>query len=352
MNAEEAGRIGSTLDGRQVMQPRKGIVSNRKLALQAAPVLEKTLMDAAGQVPGANFVRMRPQKSVDRLGDKDGHPSTLSDYLGGQIAVDTPQAKDALVQHLTKLFPAVEVDDQFDNGRPEKAGYASTNLQLQMPNGLTAEVQIVPKEVSEANEQSHPYYSAGRDAESKGDTKTRDELWAKASEINQDALQRFKERNGIQGQPEQVSPQGGNAGASAGDSTDHGARVRDILGAGGYKAGSPVTIGGKMFVPVDTSGAQPQGPDASVTPAHTEGAEAAATPSAPDAADGGKPPEGTNISPTQPPRPAFSKGDSVTLKDGSPASVAYVHPSLGLVRVRDGEGRSRTVNPQDILPNS
>jgi hypothetical protein len=159
------------------------------------------------QVPGTRFDRLRPQKSTDRLDQKiedKNDPDTLSDYLGAQVAADSPQAKDALVAALKKNFKVIEVDDEFLTGRKDKAQYPSTNVQVQLSNGVTAEVQIVPQEVQDATEQSHAHYRAGRDAEEKGDTQERDRRWKQAADINQGQLAKFKQRNGIADAPAQM----------------------------------------------------------------------------------------------------------------------------------------------------
>ena len=177
VNPKEAARVGGQdRGGRPIMQPRKTVDSNRKLAMEAAPDLEQSMMDLTSQVPGAEFVKMRPQKAVSRINEKtdDRNPENISDYLGGQISVDSPAAKDEVLARLKKMFPTIEVDDQFENGRPDKAGFASTHVQITMKNGMTSEVQIVPKEVMEANEQSHPFYNAGVKAEAAGDKDERD----------------------------------------------------------------------------------------------------------------------------------------------------------------------------------
>ena len=43
----------------------------------------------------------------------------------------------------------------------------------------------------------HHFYTEGRKAELRGDHKYKDEQYAKAAEINREALRKFKERNGI-----------------------------------------------------------------------------------------------------------------------------------------------------------
>jgi hypothetical protein len=203
----EAAKVGTRKDdGHQITQPKPSVAANQKLALDASPELHQALSTLTQQVPGTRFDRLRPQKSTDRLDQKiedENDPDTLSDYLGAQVAADSPQAKDALVAALKKNFKVIEVDDEFLTGRKDKAQYPSTNVQVQLSNGVTAEVQIVPQEVQDATEQSHAHYRAGRDAEEKGDTQERDRQWKQAADINQGQLAKFKQRNGIADAPAQ-----------------------------------------------------------------------------------------------------------------------------------------------------
>src|SRR5438132_1077820 len=76
-------------------------------------------------------------------------PQTISDYLAAQIAADSVPAKDRLIALLRKEFKVMNVDDKFLKGRRDKAGYPSANVQVQLADGNTAEVQIVPREVQE-----------------------------------------------------------------------------------------------------------------------------------------------------------------------------------------------------------
>src|SRR5579864_8565990 len=196
-------RVG-TVDketGRVILQPSTSELQNERLAAEAAPELTTKLSHMAASVPGAEFVRLRPQKNLERIGQKteDDKPAeTLSDYIAGQITADTPEAKDRLIAELRRSFPVIDVEDKFLTGRPDKAGYASANVQVQLPSGLSAEIQIIPREVNDVYEHSHHFYTEGRKAEQRGDTAARDRHYARAASITGAALDRFKERNGIE----------------------------------------------------------------------------------------------------------------------------------------------------------
>lgn len=315
VSPKEAAQVGSRkTDGHQVTQPKKTVAANQKLALQAAPELHDALSALTKQIPGAVFDKLRPVKDVGRIGQKTGEndPDTLSDYLGAQVSADSPQAKDALVAALQKNFKVIETDDNFMAGKPDKAGYHSANLQVQLSNGSTAEVQIVPKEVQDRQDESHAFYKAGRDAEEKGDTKERDRQWAQAGKIHREQMDKFKARNGL---------------------NDHGA-LRGQMAAAGIK---PIKVGGKLFYPLNS------GDDKTSTGNSENEHDGNGMPDA----DGGTPPQnGSQLSTENVPQ-RFSKGDTVNLRDGTSAEVAYHNPETGILRVRIG-GKNTTVSQGDV----
>jgi hypothetical protein len=355
VSAREAAKVGTQKpDGHQITQPKASVEANQKLALDAAPELHAKLGELTSQVPGARYDRLRPQKSADRLdqkvADKNG-ADTLSDYLGAQIAADSPEAKDALLKLLKDNFPTIEVDDRFLDGRDDKAGYPSANAQVQMGNGMTAEVQIVPREVQDRTEESHQFYKAGREAEEAGDTAERDQQWAKAKEIHQQALTQFKERNGIKSNRAESSP------------------------VGGYQVlGEPIRIGSHTFLRVAPGqGDQAEPPASPAAPAESQASPAAT--SADTAGDAGtqsaSASRSTDLSPatasvealpgapasTAAPSPdsipQLAKGQTVQLKDGSTGKVIYAHPYLPHARVQiDGEkvnSKGREINTKRDL---
>jgi hypothetical protein len=94
---------------------------------------------------------------------------------------------------VSRNFPVLRQQDNFTFGDPEYR-YRSYSLQLQMPNGSSEELQIVPHEVLEANRQEHHDYKKVRNAELSG--RTADQARAAARAINDSAMERFNSRNG------------------------------------------------------------------------------------------------------------------------------------------------------------
>lgn len=318
---QEAAKVGTQKpDGHQITQPKPTIAANQKLAAAAAPELDQALGTLTPQVPGIKYDRIRPQKSTDRLDQKvedKNDPNTLSDYLGAQLAADSPQAKDAMIEALKKNFKVIEVDDQFLTGRKDKAQYPSANVQVQLSNGSTAEVQIVPAEVQAATEQSHDFYKKGREAEESGDNAGRDQHWAKAAEINQGALEQFKARNGIQDAQAQT--------------------------VGGYEMiGEPIKVGSHTFLRVKQgagNGADNNSPDQQASGGSLPGTSE----DQPDVA---------SSTPQSRPQP-LQKGAQITLKDGTSATVAYADPAGKFIRAHTADGKLlRQLDPEEDLAHA
>lgn len=207
VRARDAGRIGQTdvQSGRQVLQPSNSLVQNERLAADAAPELTTKLSQVAASVPGARFDRLRLQKGLQRLEEKvaDGKPaSTIGDNLAAQIVANTVAAKDRLIGRLRQQFPVISLDDKFLEPR-EKAGYPSTNLQLQMPNGGTAEVQIVTPEIQAITDRTHRLYTEGRKFPE--GSKGRAWYWGEAAKMHVKALRRFMARQQATGKVKSIT---------------------------------------------------------------------------------------------------------------------------------------------------
>lgn len=209
--------------GRKVVQPTNSPAVNQALATEAMPAYKARLLEAIRHIPGARLAASRDAKNPARLAEKivrQGQPAeTVSDYGAAQIAVATPEAKDAVVAAVKRHFTVLRQQDNFAFGDPEYR-YRSCSLQLQMPNGSSEELQIVPQEVLEANRQEHHDYKKVRNAELAG--RNAGQARAAARAINDSAMERFNSRNGVANSPAERIVKG---------SVVKGARVRLAGGA-------------------------------------------------------------------------------------------------------------------------
>jgi hypothetical protein len=184
--------------GRKIVQPTENPAINQALASEAMAAYKARLAEVIRQIPGASLVASRDAKNPHRLKEKitqEGQPAeTVSDYGAAQIAVDSPQAKDAVVAAVRQHFTVLRQQDNFALGDQEYR-YRSDSLQLQMPNGASEELQIVPRPVFEANRQEHHDYKKARNAELAGRSAPAAVTAARA--INDRAMERFNSKNGV-----------------------------------------------------------------------------------------------------------------------------------------------------------
>jgi hypothetical protein len=184
--------------GRKVVQPTSNPALNQALATDAMPAYQARLAEIIRHIQGATLAASRKRKNPSRLAEKivgEGQPAeTVSDYGAAQIAVDSPQAKDAVVAAVKQHFKVLREQDHFAFGDPQYH-YRSYSLQLQMPNGASEELQIVPRPVFEANREEHHDYKRARNAELVG--RSAEEATAAARALNDRAMERFNSKNGV-----------------------------------------------------------------------------------------------------------------------------------------------------------
>lgn len=220
--------------GRTITQPTTDLDQAQQLATAAAPELKKNLKSVARQVKGANVDGVRAKKQPDRAKQKveEEHKpaNTVSDLVAGRIAVDSPEAKEQTVAAIKGSMPVVDEDNKFQQGDPDY-GFRSHTLQAGLSNGATAEVQVVPQEIADADEDTHETYERGRQAEIDGDTETAQQTMADNKDTHDQAMQEFNERNQPSEKPD----------------------IRKILEAAGIKvSGDPIKLGGHLFFGVQS----------------------------------------------------------------------------------------------------
>lgn len=128
--------------------------SVESLALQLDGLVE--------DLPGARLDNARA-KDIPRLLEKlagGRRPDTLTDYLGGRVVVDDPRMLDEVVRRLAQRYPNVEFDDFVV--APRKSGYRAIHMQVVLDNGMTAEIQIIPREILDVLAIEHATYEKWR----------------------------------------------------------------------------------------------------------------------------------------------------------------------------------------------
>src|ERR1700722_13126801 len=109
--------------GRKVVQPTRNPAVNQTLATDAMPAYQARLAEITCHIQGAPLAASRERKNPSRLAEKikgERQPAeTVSDYGAAQIAVDSPQAKDAVVAAVKQHFKVLREQDHFASGDPE-----------------------------------------------------------------------------------------------------------------------------------------------------------------------------------------------------------------------------------------
>lgn len=154
------------------------------------PAVKETIEDAVKPINGASLAGARDEKAPERVEEKidDGQsPRTVRDFSGFRVAVDTPEAKDQVVDALKKNFEVVDEQDEFEKGN-EDTGFHGHTLQVREPGSpVSHEVQILPREVAETADERHGLYEKARDGD--------EDAAAQMKAANESDWQRFTQRN-------------------------------------------------------------------------------------------------------------------------------------------------------------
>lgn len=195
--------------GRQIVQATDNPATLQKAAKANAPWLDQAVNATVKGVQGASVGGIRDKKEPADLGEKlnqEGQPAeTIPDYLGGRIVVDSPAARDQVVAKIRQTMKVVTEKDNFEKGS-DPYGFRTHTFQVQTPDGNTAELQVVPKEMAEVNDQTHPDYEKAERARLAGNQPEHEQLAQGVRAVHDQAMGKFNQRNGIQ-------TQGGGGGA-------------------------------------------------------------------------------------------------------------------------------------------
>lgn len=149
--------------------------------------------------------RVKTKESLTSKMKKKGRGvETMPDILGGRLVADTPEAIYAAVDRLNAGTRVVEIDDKMGRG----SGYRAVHVVVATDKGISAEIQIQPREIREVQDMAHEKYykkwdefdgntekiaAAGRLDEYYADIQAQEKLFA-------DAWSKWEERTGKGGQ--------------------------------------------------------------------------------------------------------------------------------------------------------
>lgn len=171
------------------------------------PQLDGLLQAVTQDVPGAEVVRPRVKGRV-RLDEKlrMRPPETIEDYLAARVIVDRMDDADQVVDVLRQQGRIIRDSDFFH--QPTRAGYRARHVQVELPNGMTAEVQIMPPEMHEAQMAAHPLYEGART--SGADLQMVAQANAEMRRLYRDGYRRYQARLRREGGLPEPPPSGGS----------------------------------------------------------------------------------------------------------------------------------------------
>lgn len=127
------------------------------------PGFEGFLRQAA-EATGNEFisVRVKNRASVERkVRTRERPADTISDYLGGRIAVRNYREADRVVAEMARRGRILDDDAFFDTPRPD--GYRARHVQIEIAPGFSAEIQLVPREIVQVQAVTHARRDRYRD---------------------------------------------------------------------------------------------------------------------------------------------------------------------------------------------
>jgi N12 class adenine-specific DNA methylase len=184
--------------GRQILQSTDNPATLQKAAQAQAPWLERQANATVQGIPGAKVEGIREKKAPADLAEKldqEKQPAeTIPDYLGGRIVVDSPAARDQVAQKIKDSFQVVREQDNFEKGS-DPYGFRSHTFQVKTPDGNSAELQVVPKEIAAVNDLTHPDYEKGERARIAGKMDQHRQYASLVKAAHDAAMESFNQRN-------------------------------------------------------------------------------------------------------------------------------------------------------------
>lgn len=149
------GSLGGS--NKTIVQGSNDFKALHTAASKIEPAFSKDIQDVVANIDGAEFskARVKDFAGVEAKIANGKSGSEISDYIGGRIIVDSEGAAGDVVRGLAGKFRILGLDNKIET---PKAGYRAVHVQADLGNGMSAEIQIVPRRIAEVHNQAHAIY--------------------------------------------------------------------------------------------------------------------------------------------------------------------------------------------------
>jgi len=156
---------------RSILQPYATVKENLQAARVVQPAFDDLLSEITADLDDVRLDGSRLKVDKDnpnnpskrllyKVDELRKPPNTISDYLGGRLIVQQLSSFDIIASRMRERSILLDEKDKFD--KPTEYGYRARHLQIRLPNGMSAEVQLVPQQLADLPGY-HKLYSTGRD---------------------------------------------------------------------------------------------------------------------------------------------------------------------------------------------
>ena len=236
-HGNHASALGTVdpVSGKPILQ-----VSNDKAVLldrahKAEPVLAGLLKELTRE-SGGQVVGVRSKADGPRLERKLANrpAAAVSDYLGGRVAFQSPEELEKFKALLSPPKYQVIADENFLNA--PKIGYRAEHLQVLLPGGISAEIQLVPAPIATVQDKAHAAYEVlGEKTASEADVRA---AIARSEQIFNESWQAdpaWSKRTLREAQ--EATPSRFNVSGPAGGATNTSRSTRESVGSGPQPSG-------------------------------------------------------------------------------------------------------------------
>lgn len=164
----------STVASKSILHDLNDVDQILAAVKEQQPAFERDLQSIAGDGFISTRLKAQPgdyestgyQRILEKAAAKGKQPNELSDYLGGRLSADDPQP---IIDRISEFYEIIG-----DEQKSLSTGYRARHLQVKLPGGVSAEVQIVPPRIAGIQDFAHAPYerlrSLGKDGAPYDDT--------------------------------------------------------------------------------------------------------------------------------------------------------------------------------------